>query len=240
MNTKRLKIGTPETVTNVKEARRWARSRPTATRSPSARKSGGAPFLLSGGAASLLESESAKAVAEALRAAAEKDGPPALIVLDTLARNFGPGDENSTADMNRFVQTVDAMRGAYPGCTVIVVHHTGHGDKSRTRGSAVLRAALDAEYRVEMKAGIVTVTNTKMKEAPPPRPFCFEIQPIVVGPGKEGQPIGSAVLVEVKGQPRTQSPNLTPNESLGLKAFHAARERAGGSAVADAPVPLEA
>ena len=34
---------------------------------------------------------------------------PGLIILDTLARNFGAGDENSTQDMNRFVAAIDAL-----------------------------------------------------------------------------------------------------------------------------------
>jgi len=29
---------------------------------------------------------------------------PVLVVIDTVARNFGPGDENSTKDMSTFIQ----------------------------------------------------------------------------------------------------------------------------------------
>ena len=32
---------------------------------------------------------------------------PRMIVIDTLARNFGAGNENSTEDMNRFVASID-------------------------------------------------------------------------------------------------------------------------------------
>ncbi|MGR3551656.1 AAA family ATPase [Pseudooceanicola sp.] len=50
-----------------------------------------------------------------------------IIVPDTLARNFGDGDENSTGDMNRFVSAVGRMIERF-GCTVVVVHHSWHGD----------------------------------------------------------------------------------------------------------------
>ena len=50
-----------------------------------------------------------------------------IIVLDTLARNFGDGDENSTGDMNRFVSAVGRMIERF-GCAVVVVHHSWHGD----------------------------------------------------------------------------------------------------------------
>jgi RecA-family ATPase len=39
---------------------------------------------------------------------------PRMIVIDTLARNFGPGDENNQQDMNGFVQGCDALGGRSP------------------------------------------------------------------------------------------------------------------------------
>ena len=75
--------------------------------------------------------------------------PPKLVVVDTLARNFGPGNENSTEDMNRFVAQIDRYIREEFRCAVILVHHTGHGHLARGRGSSVLPAALDGEYKVE-------------------------------------------------------------------------------------------
>ena len=98
---------------------------------------------------------------------------PALIVLDTLARNFGGGDENGTPDMNRFVLACDAVRTIY-GCTVLVVHHSGHADKTRARGAIALKAALDAEYRLSNE-GALLLTATKMKEAELPPPLAMSL-----------------------------------------------------------------
>jgi len=99
--------------------------------------------------------------------------PPALIVLDTLARCFGGGDENSTQDMSKFVSACDALRRHY-GCTVLVVHHTGHADKNRARGAIALKAALDAEYRLA-KDDKLLLTATKMKDAEMPAPVAMEL-----------------------------------------------------------------
>ena len=99
--------------------------------------------------------------------------PPALIVLDTLARCFGGGDENSTQDMSKFVSACDALRRHY-GCTVLVVHHTGHADKNRARGAIALKAALDAEYRL-VKDDKLLLTATKMKDAEMPVPVAMEL-----------------------------------------------------------------
>ncbi len=100
-------------------------------------------------------------------------GQPAMIVLDTLARCFGGGDENSTQDMSRFVSACDAIRQRY-GCTILVVHHAGHGDKSRARGAIALKAALDAEYRLANDSGML-LTATKMKDAETPPPLALEM-----------------------------------------------------------------
>ncbi len=102
-------------------------------------------------------------------------GAPSLIVIDTLARCFGGGDENSTQDMTQFVCACDALRLRY-GCSVLVVHHAGHGDKSRARGAIALKAALDAEYRLE-KSGEnhVMLTATKMKDAEEPMPLSLSL-----------------------------------------------------------------
>ncbi len=109
-----------------------------------------------------------------LIAAVEADAErPALLVLDTLARCFGGGDENSTQDMSKFVSACDAMRRRW-GCTVLVVHHTGHADKNRARGAIALKAALDAEYRL-VKDDKLLLTATKMKDAETPVPLAMEL-----------------------------------------------------------------
>ena len=105
----------------------------------------------------------------------ELPGPPVLIVLDTLARCFGGGDENATKDMSAFVAACDALRRHYR-CAMLVIHHAGHGDKSRARGAIALKAALDAEYRVVKTEGSrLVLTATKMKDAEIPPPLAMEL-----------------------------------------------------------------
>ena len=120
--------------------------------------------------------------------------PPALIVLDTLARNFGGGDENATPDMGRFVLACDAVRARY-GCTVLVVHHTGHADKSRARGAIALKAALDAEYRLSNE-GALLLRATKMKEAELPPSLSMELVTVELPGLKDeyGLPVTSAAI----------------------------------------------
>jgi len=121
-------------------------------------------------------------------------GQPVLIVLDTLARCFGGGDENSTKDMSAFVLVCDAIRQRF-GCTILVVHHAGHGDKSRARGAIALKAALDAEYRLANDTGLL-LTATKMKDAEMPPPLALELVTVEL-PGAVddyGNPVTSAAI----------------------------------------------
>ena len=133
-------------------------------------------------------------VAELMQAIGALDEPPALIVLDTLARCFGGGDENSTQDMSKFVSACDTIRQRYH-CTILVVHHTGHADKSRARGAIALKAAIDSEYRLAKDGGLV-LTATKMKDAETPAPVAMELSTVDL-PGildDYGNPVTSAAI----------------------------------------------
>ncbi|MEM8575535.1 MAG: AAA family ATPase [Pseudomonadota bacterium] len=141
------------------------------------------PFYVSERAASLYDAENAAEVVQAVGAITKRVGRPALVVIDTLARNFGAGDENSTADMNTFIKHVDDLIRAHFECTVMIVHHTGHAHKERARGAMALKGGVDFEYRVDrVGLGLTTqFTCTKMKDAAKPKSTWFEGREVVIG-----------------------------------------------------------
>ena len=114
-----------------------------------------------------------------------------LLVVDTVSRNFGPLDENQTADMRRFVAAVDEIKDKL-GCTVLLIHHSGHYDKSRARGSIALKAALDAEFLVEKRDTSIFIKPTKMKDAEEPNTMKLKLQPVELVNDEES--VKSAVL----------------------------------------------
>ncbi len=191
------------------------------------------PLWLSGGAAQFLDGASLKAVAEAIDGVAETQGAPALIVIDTLARNFGPGDENGTSDMSKFVAAVDLVRRRYKGCTALIVHHSGLMNKGRARGSGALHGANDAEYRVEKKEAEIGVFNTRMKDAPQSEPLYFRLESVDCS--NEHGPFSSAVLINTA--PQAKALALSGTEALGAKTLLAAANDRGDP---DAPVSLKA
>jgi hypothetical protein len=131
----------------------------------------------------------------AINSLASVHGNPRLIVLDTLARCFGPGDENSTSDMSGFVARLDELRSMF-GCAVLVVHHTGHSESERARGASSWRAALDMEYRLDKRDDLRILTCTKSKDFEYPADMAFTYEQVETGWTDEesGAPITSVVL----------------------------------------------
>jgi hypothetical protein len=150
----------------------------------------------------------------------EKYGAPALIVIDTVARNFGPGDENSTKDMTAFVAACDRLREQTGAC-ILLVHHSGHGDKTRARGSIALKGALDWEYGMVAKSGAVHVTCTKAKDAEPPSPKAFRLTTVDLGSvDEEGEALTSAVLTSAMYMaPKQGTAGRGRNQKIALRVL---------------------
>jgi hypothetical protein len=101
------------------------------------------------------------------------DYPPGLIFLDTFARNFGPGDENKTSDVNKYISALDRVK-AHFGCSTLSIHHVGLVNKERARGSISNRQALDVEYYFEKDdENVLRVVCTKTKDDAIPEPMAF-------------------------------------------------------------------
>lgn len=89
-----------------------------------------------------------------------------LVIIDTLARCFGGGDENSARDMNRFVQGATLL-AKETGAAVLVIHHTGKDEGRGARGSNSLKAAADTEISCGGEYPFVRLTCEKQKDAEP-------------------------------------------------------------------------
>jgi hypothetical protein len=88
-----------------------------------------------------------------------------LVVIDTVSRAMGGGDENSPEDMSAFVEACDTIRQQTGAC-VLVIHHMGlKGDHSR--GHTSLPAAVDTEIFTNRtsKTLRLKLTCNKMRQA---------------------------------------------------------------------------
>lgn len=96
---------------------------------------------------------------------------PRLVVIDTFARCFVGGEENSAKDVGTFVEAARRIQDG-TGATVLLVHHTGKAGDTE-RGSSALRAASDTMIGLHRERGVIELINTKQKDA-------VEFDPITV------------------------------------------------------------
>lgn len=130
---------------------------------------------------------------------------PAVIGIDTLSRNSGPLDENSSADMGGFINALDQHLRQRLRCSVLLVHHVGHNSKDRARGSYSLMSSTDAFYRCERPdPGELTVkmTTGRLKDSESPDPIFLKAHVVHLGTKDEdGQPETSLVLLPTDDRP---------------------------------------
>lgn len=129
---------------------------------------------------------------------------PDVVVTDTLNRYFGTGDENSTQDMTRFTEAAKRVIDEVP-CSLIAIHHTGHGDSGRERGSIVLRSACDVVIQIAKDqggsglVGFQVITGRDVE--PMDQPLSLRLKQTTTDwLDEDGQPM-TTCLVELAGQP---------------------------------------
>ena len=152
------------------------------------------PISVSRNAARLSEQDGVDEVIAEIMKIIERRGPLALIAVDTMARNFGAGDENSTTDMVRFLRGCDMIREAAKA-PVVLVHHTGHGDKSRARGSSALTGHVDTDLILSRVEGNrICLESNKVKDGEPLKPMNFHLHKVELRLDKRGEPVTSCVM----------------------------------------------
>jgi hypothetical protein len=88
---------------------------------------------------------------------------PAIVGIDTLARNMPGKNENLQVDMGAAIGGCDTLREHF-GCFVQLVHHENR--QGNIRGSTVLDGAVDTQLNVERTAKLETrLTDPKQKDA---------------------------------------------------------------------------
>ncbi len=176
-------------------------------------------LFLSTSPASLSSEDNVELVYDAIQASCSD---PTLIVIDTLHRNFGDADENSSKDVSNFLYLVTKLMNA-TNAAILIIHHSGHGDKSRGRGSSSIKAALDVEYQISKAKECVTMTCTKAKEFQEPDPVAFKLvtTPIPAWLDDDGKQIESAVLESTTytASSKSAGSTLTANEKTTLKSL---------------------
>lgn len=150
-------------------------------------------------------------------ALASFDPPPALIVIDTLARAMGNGDENTAKDMGAFVASVDAIRDA-TGAHVMVIHHSGKDAARGARGSGSLKGATDTEIELTREGDVITAEALKQRDGPSGAIFAYQLRSVFLGNDEDGDAVTSAI-VEPTDAPTKRAPRLKGQTLIAMQAF---------------------
>lgn len=116
-----------------------------------------------------------------------------LVVIDTVARTFGEGDENAARDMGLYVSALDKLRDearddGQPFPAVLLIHH-GPKDGQSSRGSIALPAAADTIIKVEkLAAGGSLATVEAAKDDADGTTLAFRLRTVGLGPHDDGTP----------------------------------------------------
>ena len=137
--------------------------------------------------------------APALREAAKTHAAD-LVIIDTLARTFGDGNEDAAQDMGQFVAECDAIRHE-TGAAVLVVHHGAKAEDAKTpRGSGALMGAADLILQVKKGAegapSVAVVQAAKDDEDGAELPFRLEV--VTVGEREDGTPLETCIAEEAE------------------------------------------
>lgn len=132
--------------------------------------------------------------------AAAKDLPLQLVVVDTLAAASGGANENSGEDMGAILDACRSIHYA-TGASVVLIHHSGKNAELGARGWSGIRAAVQAELRVDYnpEEGTRSVTATKQRDGIDGIAYSFDLVEQLVGIDDREQPIMSA-SVKVTGK----------------------------------------
>jgi hypothetical protein len=110
-----------------------------------------------------------------------------LAIVDTLARAFGGGNENSSEDMGAFITAMGKVQ-EFLNCALMVLHHSGKDAAKGLRGHSSLLGAVDTELELlrfdEQMKGVLTIS--KQKDGADNERFGFEMVEVEIRPAGLG------------------------------------------------------
>jgi putative DNA primase/helicase len=165
--------------------------------------------------------------------------PPAVIFVDTVARFFGCGDENSPKDMGGFVRACDVIRER-TGATIVPVAHTGKDLSKGPRGHNSLFAAADTMIMVDESGKDGSMVDcTKQKDDAEFAPYIVKRKVVVLGTDEDGEEISSCVCV-AQDQLRTAYQLLPKARKEQLRnLYHTFKAKNFTAAEAEEPMGLK-
>lgn len=152
------------------------------------------------------------------------------IVVDTLSRTFGGGDQNASKDMGRFVQAADElMRGT--GAHVTVIHHSPWNE-DRGKGAIDLDGAVDASFVVSRTGAVFSLRCDGTNDGEDGPVTHFRLESVDVAHAEDGTITSAPVVVQAEpgNTLKDRAPgDLSPSQRQALAALRTACADSGQS-----------
>jgi RecA-family ATPase len=154
-----------------------------------------------------------------------------LIIIDTLARAFGDGDESRARDMNAFIKACKEL-SEEARATVLIVAHSGKQEDRGIRGSNSLTGALDTILvttdHLELPDGTpagVTLRVGKQKDDKLLGPYRFDVREVTLDDGTESlamsrSSIKAESIVAAKDASKKRDRSSTRPKATSRPNFH--------------------
>ncbi|SDE12049.1 AAA domain-containing protein [Bradyrhizobium brasilense] len=192
----------------------------------------GIPFVVVGGKLDLTGGLiDAKLLAATIKTLETKCGHECvLVIVDTVTRTFGGGDQNTSKDMQRYIQSVDELHRA-TGAHVAAIHHSGW-DGDRGKGAIDLDGAIDVSFGVNVvgkgptKTFTLECTGANDGEEGPVT--SFRLDSVELGTDADGNVTTAPVVAQVEPTPcKTDGSNLKGSAAKALDSLKLAIQQHG-------------
>lgn len=128
------------------------------------------------------------------------------VIIDTLTRVFGAGDQNASKDMSRFVQSCDEILAATEA-HVTAIHHSAWSGE-RGKGAIDLDGAVDASFMVKKDNGRYRLVCDGTNDGEEGDILTFTMKSVELGKDEDGEPTTAPVVVpavEIKLKPASEA-----------------------------------
>jgi hypothetical protein len=188
------------------------------------------PFVVVGGKLDLTTGlVDATALANTIAELEVKSGHTCvLIILDTVTRTFGPGDQHQSRDMSKYIQSVDALNRA-TGAHIAAIHNSPWSDE-RGKGAIDLDGAVDVSFVVNVRgtglAKKFTLACTGSNDGEEGVISSFRLESVAVGTDEDGNVTTAPVVAQVETS-KDDGSNLKSHAAKAMESLEQAIEEHG-------------
>jgi hypothetical protein len=126
--------------------------------------------------------------------AAALDCGAGIVIIDTLARVFGPGNENESAAMGTIISALDRIKDD-TGAHVAMVHHSGKNEDRGPRGHSSLKGAVSVVVEFKRDEFTRTAIVEKNRDGMEGDKYAFDLRRVVLGSDEDGDEVTTCVAV---------------------------------------------